>query len=287
MDSLCAQVAHCTHFNVVLYDAGVHVWRPDGVAPVTARNLRRAWAWVDAWQPPAAGAGGRNLLGAVRAACDALRPQAHGTHGVYVVAGGPGEQAGGALAAFTGELVAGSATRVHATAYCCHANAVAARQLRSLAAVGGGRYHVVHEEGSPLDAVHVPGVSWAVQPPPPPAVEAGAPPGLQAGASAARQAWASLPAKVQAAGLQAANSPGTAKDARGMGESGEADTYEVLAMWMEDHTRGELRAALAATGAAPVVCLCLGDDLQALRDELATGQGCVACGVRWMIPLKS
>ena len=159
---LSEQLPHCTHFNIVRYDTEATKFRPE-VVETSARNLRKAWAWVNDWDADTV-VSGCNLLRAVTVACDALRPQKYGVHGIYLVATASGDQPSSEVVGFAGELVAGAATRIHTTAYCCHGNAVAARTLQGLASATGGRYHVVHEEGSPLDEVHTDDVSWANDP---------------------------------------------------------------------------------------------------------------------------
>ncbi len=65
----------------------------------------------------------RNMLGGLQLACDELRPQVHGRHGVYLVTTGRPVQAPAAVAGFVKELLLDGQTKVpyhrlHSDTFC-------------------------------------------------------------------------------------------------------------------------------------------------------------------------
>ncbi|EDQ87349.1 uncharacterized protein MONBRDRAFT_27464 [Monosiga brevicollis MX1] len=77
------QLAHTTHFNVILYHGCMHAFSPH-VIPTSGGALKECWQWLKAWSIAETHTG-RCVREVLLSAVDNLEPQVHGDHGIYLL----------------------------------------------------------------------------------------------------------------------------------------------------------------------------------------------------------
>lgn len=240
------QLPHKKWFNVVKVTAQPQKWAPNVMATAPA-ILQEAWEWICsalADDEPDQG----DLLAALTLACDELRPQLHGVHGIYLVTDGSGFRGNIAdeLSTYLQSLIGdGRGTLLHCCAYNAHGVPTAAPQLRELAHRTGGRFSLCLDNGTVFDEKHATDRSWTIDPGSLQEIEHSLC-GPSAGNRAAKQ---------------------TSK------------AYSLLCAWFAQQDRdheavweqGGVKAGPSTTTATRL-CACYGDDVVQLHEELAEGQ---------------
>lgn len=155
------QLIYRKWFNVVRFDTTAEKWRFN-IAEVTEKNLTDALAWIDTWE--CASHNSRDIYGAITLACDALQPQNHGRHEIYLLASGAADQKPRELYEFARETMADGGTTIHTIAYNCYHERAAGEVLAKLARITSGRFHICVEEGTVLDELHENDISWTIDP---------------------------------------------------------------------------------------------------------------------------
>jgi len=167
---LLSELEYIRGFNVVRFDGEVIDMRDavtfgrqrygrDEVVPATVENRNAAWEWIQTWK---CGTGkGRNLLGALEGAVANLTADASG-HCIYLLCAGRPDHQSEVLLQSSRQILAEGTTKVSTIAYNCHHDPQTVNDLKTIAQIGRGRFHLCLEEGKVFDELHTPGVSWTM-----------------------------------------------------------------------------------------------------------------------------